>query len=259
MKNILIPFNFSKASVNALEYAVEFTTREPSIFLYLLHIKEEDVKEEEIQKKLDEVVSQYKEPIASKIKTLVCTGKLVPTILNFREELEIDLVIMGTKGAEPGEDDIATRTSKFVQEANLPVLVIPEGAGHFQLKTIILTLGKERIGDKDALYTLLEVSRRFGAEVHILTIKRDKSSIGYSEDDENNESILQYFLENFYSHRSFLENEDIEKGIMEYLETHDADMLAIMPNTHLENGEASKGKLTRILTLHTKTPLLVLD
>ncbi|MDT0690986.1 universal stress protein [Salegentibacter sp. F188] len=259
MKNILIPFDFSRASLNALDYAVEFITKEPSILLYLLHIKADGDNEEELQKKMNKIISEYKDTSVSKIKTLICSGKLIPTILNYREELEIDLVIMGTKGAALDEDDIPTRTSKFVQEANLPVLVIPEDASKFKLGTIILTLGKEKIADKDALYTLLDVSRRFGAEVHILTIKKDKATIGYSEDDEQNENILQYFLENFYSHRSFLENEDIEKGIMEYLETHDADMLAIMPNTHLDSGKASRGELTRILTLHTKTPLLVLD
>ncbi|MDT0687409.1 universal stress protein [Autumnicola psychrophila] len=259
MKNVLIPFNFSRASINALDYAIEFTTKEPSISLYLLYIYEDDINQEEIQNKLAKVISKYRDPLVAKIKTIVRKGKLIPSVLNLQEELGIDLVLMGTKGAEIGEVGIATRTSKFVKEANLPVLVIPEKARNFQLKKIILTLGREKIADKDALYTLLDVSRRFGAEVHILTINKDKTSIGYSEEDESNENTLQYFLEMFYSHRSFLENEDIEKGIMEYLDTHEADMLAIMPNTHLENGNASEGELTRILTLHTQTPLLVLD
>ncbi|WP_373057792.1 universal stress protein [Zunongwangia sp. H14] len=259
MKNVLIPFDFSKASVNALDYAVEFSAKDPSVLLYLLHIKDKDADEKKIEHKLEKAISKYHKPLAPKIKSLVRGGKLIPSILEIQEQLEIDLVIMGTKGAEPNEESIATRTSKFVQEADLPVLVIPEKAKPFRLKTIILTLGKEKIADKDALYTLLEVSRRFGAEVHILTIDKEKTAMGYSEDDESNENTLQYFLEMFYSHHSFLENEDIEKGIMEYLDNHNVDMLAIMPNTHLENGDASEGRLTRILTLHTQTPLLVLD
>ncbi|WP_373055922.1 universal stress protein [Zunongwangia sp. H14] len=259
MENVLIPFDFSKASINALDYAVEFSTEDPSILLYLLHMKEKDTDEKEIQEKLENVVSKYKKSLTPKIQVLVRSGDLIPSILKIQEELKIDLVIMGTKGAETGEENIATKTSKFVQEADLPVLVIPENTKHFQLKTIILTLGKEKIADKEVLFTLLEVSRRFKAEVHILTIDKDKSAMGYSEDDEGNENTLQYFLEMFYSHHSFLENEDIEKGIMEYLDAHKVDMLAIMPNTHLENGNASEGKLTRILTLHTQTPLLVLD
>jgi hypothetical protein len=95
--------------------------------------------------------------------------------------------------------------------------------------------------------------------VHVLTVQKTPVEVAYSEVDESNENTLQYFLEMFYSHHSFAENEDIEKGILTYIEKNDIDMLAIMPNTHLKNGVASEGRLTRFLTLHTNVPLLVLD
>ena len=95
--------------------------------------------------------------------------------------------------------------------------------------------------------------------MHVLTVHKDEVYMGYSPEDETNENILQYYLEDFYSHHSFSENEDIEKGIMEYIEKHEIDMLAIMPRTHLKTEAASEGKLTRMLTLHTNIPLLVLD
>ena len=109
------------------------------------------------------------------------------------------------------------------------------------------------------LYVLLDVSRRFNARVHVLTVHQATVEMGYSEEDESNETTLQYFLEMFYSHHSFAENEDIEQGIKEYIEKYDIDMLAIMPKTHLKNNEASEGRLTRHLTLHSDIPLLVLD
>ncbi|MDT0647776.1 hypothetical protein RM545_13835 [Zunongwangia sp. F260] len=43
------------------------------------------------------------------------------------------------------------------------------------------------------------------------------------------------------------------------MENYNIDMVAVMPNPHFENGEASEGKLTRHLTLHSEIPLLVLD
>ncbi len=259
MKNILIPFDFSEVSKNALEYAVKFAGKEPAQQLYLLHIKDGSIAEDQISGKFEKLVEEYQSPLNPKIRTLVRSGKLVPTILEIQKELDIDLVIMGTRGAEVGEENIATRTSRFVQEADLPVLVIPEKVKNFRLDTIILTIGTEKIADRSPLHMLLEVSRKFKAQVHVLTVHQNEMAMGYSEDDESNESTLQYFLEMFYSHHSFSENEDIEKGILEYIEKHDLDMLAIMPRTHLENEEASEGRLTRVLTLHSNVPLLVLD
>lgn len=259
MKNILIPFDFSEVSLNALEYAVKFSGQDPNITLSLLHINNGMFREEEIQEKFNEILKKYESPLNPTFETYVKKGELSTTIINLEKELKIDLVIMGTKGAELGEEDIATRTSRFVKEADLPVLVIPEKAKNFRLNTIILTVGQEKIADRSPLYVLLDVSRKFKAQVHVLTVHKSEVVSGYSEEDESNENTLQYFLEMFYSHHSFSESEDIEKGILEYIEKHDVDMLAIMPKTHLNNGNASEGRLTNVLTLHTNVPLLVLD
>lgn len=258
MKNILIPFDFSEVSLNALDYAIKFTDQDPNITLSLLHIKDGTVPEEKIQQNLKNILEKYEGPLSPAFETYVKQGELSKTILDLQKELKFDLVLMGTRGAEVGEEDIATRTSRFVKEADLPVLVIPEKYNSFRLNTIILTVGQEKIADRSPLYVLLDVSRKFKAQVHVLTIQRSKVVSGYSEEDESNENTLQYFLEMFYSHHSFSENEDIEKGILDYIEKHDVDMLAIMPKTHLSK-EASEGRLTNVLTLHSNVPLLVLD
>lgn len=259
MKNILVPLDFSKASLNALDYAIKFADQDPSIHLHLLHIKDGSLMESQINEKFDKLIKKYKNPLNPQLHRLVRSGEIIATIIGIQKQLKVDLIIMGTRGAEMQEDDLVTRTSKFVHEADLPVLVIPEKFKKFRLNTIILSVGQERIADRSPLYVLLDVSRKFKAQVHVLTVQKNSMATAYSEDDESNENTLQYFLEMFYSHHSFAENEDIEKGILDYIEKYDIDMVAIMPNTHLKNGVASEGRLTRYLTLHTNVPLLVLD
>ncbi len=259
MKTVLIPFDFSKASLNALKYAVEFAKQKPIIKIYLLRILSEGADEEEANKKLSEVIVAYDKPEYPEIKPIVKYGEIAPVILNLREELSIDLVIIGTRGTKIERENMSSNTSKFIRQVDLPVLVIPEESEDFSLKTIILTMGNEKIADRNVLFTLLEIARRFKAKVHLLTVAKDSNLMGYSEYDEMNEKTIEYFLEMFYSHHTFLENEDIEAGIKQYMETHNADMLAIMPKTHLEKDKASKGKLTNNLTLHSDKPLLVLD
>lgn len=259
MKNILVPLDFSKVSLNALDYAIKFADHDPSIHLHLLHIKDGSLMEKQINEKFDKLIHKYENPLNPQLHKLVRSGELISTIMEMQQKFKIDLIIMGTRGAQPDEEDLVTRTSKFVHEADLPVLVIPEKFKKFRLNTIILSVGQERIADKSPLYLLLDVSRKFKAQVHVLTVQKTPVAASYSENDESNENILQYFLEMFYSHHSFAENEDIEKGILDYIEKHDIDLLAIMPNTHLKTGMASEGRLTRFLTLHTNVPLLVLD
>lgn len=259
MKKILIPFDFTEAAVNAFDYAVEFASKNPVISLYLLNTQSEEDKLEETEQKLNDFISRYKKPPGLEIQVVMHSGDWIDSTLSYYEKLGVDLVIVGTRGADASEEGIVTQTSKFVLKLDVPVLIVPQKVKFFRLETIILALGREKIEDKDALNTLLDVSRRFSAKVHVLTVEQDDSEMGYSENHEDNENILQYFLELFYSHHSFAENEDIEEGINQYLDATNADMLAILPNTHLESEKASKGELTRILTLHAQKPLLILD
>lgn len=259
MKTILIPFDFSKAAINAFKYAVEFASKEPKMSLYLLYILPEEVEQSEISEKLDEFIAPYQQPTNPEIKVMIEQGELTPVVLKVKKSLLIDLVIIGTRGLQVAREETSSGTSKFIKDADLPVLVVPVTTEKFSLKTIILTVGKEKIADRKVLYTLLEIARRFDAKVHLLTVDKGSELMGYSENDESNENIIEYFLEMFYSHHSFMENDDIEQGIKDYLEKYPAEMLAIMPKTHLKDGKASEGKLTQVLTLHSNQPLLVLD
>lgn len=260
MKNILIPFDFSEVSMNALKYAIQFAGKDPSLKLHLLHVSGTSIEkeaEEKLQQKFQNLILKYKGHVIPEILFILKTGELIDTIVGIREKQGVDLVIMGTKGAENGENQV-TQTSKFVLAADLPVLVIPPNYV-FQLNKILLTLGEDEMHDTSTLNVLLDVSRNWNAEVHVLTISTNKKSHGYSKADERNENTLQYYLENFYSHHSFSENEDIVKGIDDYIEKHNINMLAIMPNTHSKDTKPSKGKLTQALTLKSNIPLLILD
>lgn len=257
MKNFLIPFDFSDVAINALDYAVKFAGKDPSTRLYLVHIADGSIPEQEIKSKFSIIEKEYKEPGAPEIRTIIRSGEFTPAITDIQKELSIDLIIMGTAGVE-SEDEVSTGTSEFIRDADLPVLVVPENVKHFKLNTIVLTVGKKRIADKSPLNVLLKISRKFNAEVRLLTIQRSKE-VYSSEEEEKNENIIEYFLENFYSYHSFPESEDIEQGIMNYVNKNDIDMLAILPRTHLEPEKSSEGKLTRRLTLRTGIPLLVLD
>ena len=163
MKNILVPLDFSKVSLNALDYAVNFADHDNSITLHLLHIKDGSLTENQIKEKFDKVIKKYENPLNPKLQTLTRSGELCATIIEIEQQLKVDLIIMGTRGAEMDEEGIVTCTSKFVHEADLPVLVIPEKYKKFRLNTIILSVGQEKIADRSPLYVLLDVSRKFKA------------------------------------------------------------------------------------------------
>src|SRR5690606_33508672 len=246
MKKLLIPFDFTNVSINALEYAIQFAGVRETTKINLLYIsnkKLENKEENELTEKFESLVKKYQPGSKPLIKYFIGTGSFTDTVVDFHKSLGIELIIMGTRGTEEGVESEITKTSKFVLDADLAVLVVPVSYKKFNLDKILFTLGEDVMHDSSTLNVLLDVSRAFNAKVDVLTITPTPESVGYSKADELNENTLQYYLENFYSHHSFSENEDILKGIDSYIEKNNIDLLAIMPKTHATGDSLSKGKL----------------
>lgn len=257
IKTLLVPFDFSKPAKNALDYAVNYVGSSRDMHIKLVYAdKDEDASYLEADFK--KIRQEYGKKLKSPMSWSLGRDTLTNAILKAREMYKADLIIMGTGGSgEAVETD--THTSKLVLEADCPVLVIPTTEREFRIEHIALVLGRDEIDDTGVMATLLEVARRFNARVHVLTIENEPGTYGYSTVDEKNERLLEYYLESFYADHMFIENPDVVKGITEYATEKEIDMIAILPRNHAQKGETSKGRLTKILTLKSKTPILAID
>ena len=260
IRKILIPFDFTEPAVAALDYAMTFVGYDKDIKIEAIYA----CKVEFCEKEAAEAKNRFAETVATiNRRTMylpdltVIKGKLVDAILNAKETYEADLILMGTRGASD-VDERDSNTSKVVLEADCPVISIPFGSEIEIPKEIALVLGKEEIESPQVLSLLLDVARTFNAKVHVLTIY--KESI-YEENAivETNENTLEYYLEHFYAEHSFEKNQDVEQGILDYIEEKNIDLLTIIPRNHAQKTKPSEGRLTKLLTLHSRVPVLTLD
>lgn len=254
---ILIPYDFSEVSRRALEYAIAFAGKRPDKHIEICFMQPEE-DQAAIEKAFAEIKSGLTKAFRAKISWVAFSPPSVAGLLKKCQWAQPDLIIMGTSGSDDPEG--TTHTSETVLSTECPVLVIPKDIGEeFQLKKIALVLGHKEIDDPNVLGTLLDVARTFNAKVHVLTIENKPGTYGYSEGEERNEQLLEYYLENFYSHHVFIENEDVVEGIFDYVREKEIDMLAILPRNHARRGTPSEGRLTRILTLQSRFPLLAIE
>lgn len=255
---ILIPYNFSRTSKTALDYAVKYVGNDEHLKILLVYVSDDQNVEmpEEVFKAIEE---EYQSSLKNKIEWRSVRGELTESLIRIRKTEDIDFIIMGTFGTFSSENPSPTNTSKLVLEANCPVLVVPYGLENFKIKNIALVLGTEEIEDRKVLRTLLELARKFNAKVHVITIKNKPETYGYSEVDEKNENTLKYYLENFYSEHVYIENPDIVEGILSYASKKDIDIISILPRNHSKKTEPSEGQLTQMLTLHSKIPILAIE
>lgn len=256
IKKILIPFNFSETSQNALNFALNFAKDKKDVELNLIHVlqKNKEENKKDIQDKFEIVLKKFQKDTNSKIISTIINDDLIAGITKYQNESKSDIILMGTKGSE---DDENTLTSQLIQRADCSVIVVPKSCKKFRLKRITVSLDKDKIDDSKVLNILLDTTRRFASKVFALTILNEGDN--YSEVDESNEKLLRYYLEKFYSHHSFLKSSDIEKGIFQYVKENKIDMLAILPRHHSNKRTPSEGKLVNVLVKHAEVPLLILD
>jgi len=258
ISTILVPFDFSTASETALDYAVQFAGNDQNLEILLAHVRS-DLRASGLEDQFLKLKQHYAKDLGNPLKWIEVVGSLTDSLKRIQENQKIDMVVMGTSETHENEVKLISNTSKFVSEVDCPVLVVPENFEEFQVKNIALVLGKEEIDDREALVTLLDVSRRFNAKVHVLTIENTSEVYGYSKADQTNENLLEYYLENFYSEHTFIENSDVVKGILSHVTEKEMDLIAILPRNHAKRSNPSEGRLTEMLTLKSKIPILAID
>lgn len=255
ISNILIPFDFSDSAQRALEYAVKFVANR-AVKINLLHISDHEKKAsptEAYETYQNKYASQLKLPI----RWILGWGDFTKTIIDARDDKNTEIIIMGTSGFD--EDKTSSNASRLVIETECPVIIVPENTPKNSIKNICLVLGKEEIDNPKSLKVLLEVTRTFGAQVHVLTVQNTDETYGYSEADQKNENTLMYYLEEFYADHTFIENKDVVTGIFNYSKTHNIDLIGIIPRNHTKKSKPSKGQLTKELVLKSNIPVLTVE
>lgn len=258
ISRILIPYNFKESATNALEYAMAFSENAPETQIQLQYTLSDEPQEkiEEIEKKLADLADIYSSRFSHvDVSSLLRKGEIVSSILNSKAEFNADVIVMGTKGSTNDSESRNTNTSKLIHQAECPVIVVPKSFKKFNLEHITLAIDKSEIEKPDLLQVLLVIARRFDAKIHVLTVYDE-----HDEDflkDRDNESILEYYFERYYSTSSATRSSNIAESIIDYDKKQSIDMLAIIPRNHAK--AASEGKLTQYLTKRTDIPILTID
>lgn len=275
MKKILIPLDFSETSDNAFVYALEMASLLKAE-LVLLHTFELPVVDsqamalnyetiyntielanfEHFKEKLPQLRSMASERKLDHITMnhILMDGDLLNNIKKVVVDENIDMVIMGTNGAESWFDTlIGTNTGAVITNVKVPVLSVPADAKYEKMETIVFTT-RFRPKDIDALQKVLFYAKKFRAQVKCLYVKTSSSDVtsetinrwkSHFEDEEN----LQFFI---------IPDEEVQRTIEDFLDNQSADMLAMLTYKRNFFVELFTTTTTQKLSYYLKTPILAL-
>lgn len=278
MKNILLPTDFSKNSRNAIEYAINFYKDTPCNF-YLLnvgresnlvvsdspYIPDQNVLENLILKplkqKLKEIIKQILEEFPKnkkhKFYSLVDYSFFIDSIRKHVKEKEIDLIIMGTKGASGFKEYmIGSNTGDVITKVPCTTLVVPENAKYTTVKEIAFPTDFILSYNTQRLESISEILQKENASLRILHI--NKKRVQLTIDQENNKDVLEDLFSNFEHSFHNLTRTKVEDAVQCFVESRNINMITMVAKSLNYFQQILFHSKVEKISYHTNVPFLVL-
>ena len=274
MNKILVPYDFSEVSMHALDFACQMAEKSSSD-IRLIHVIEHPTADsfrtmgiqdmdpmeqlyikkmiEKVKEKLNAVVSDAKYS-NDKISYKIQLGNAFNTIIDEIVEEEVDLVVMGTEGAEGvNEFFVGSNAEKVVRKATCPVITIQ---GKCELEPVEKIVFASDFINTDAGFVerLKNLQAVFSAQLSIVKINTPASFTSSRHDRKQMEEfVAKYGIENCTVDIYNYKNE--EDGIIYYAEDVDADMIALGTNQRRGVGHFLAGSIAEMVVNHSSIPV----
>jgi nucleotide-binding universal stress UspA family protein len=230
MKRILVPCDFSPASVKAIRFAIDLADNGDELFLLNLINENSTPKKptqdfKRLEFKFKNLIDTYpKTPISLHPKILF--GKFLPSILHFIEEEKIDLVVMGTHGSR-GWDGffMGSNTEKVVRTSPVPVFAVRGSADLRSIHDIVFPCNL-KLDQPEMILKVKELQELFHARLHLLRINTGKSLSETELIKKLKQYASHYQLANYTV--KVLNDPYVKDGILHYTSEINADMITMV-------------------------------
>lgn len=271
MKNILVPIDFSNASLNAISYAA-FLSNSFNTGITLLHSysdtsgydngPENNVYDsmEELdaanEKFLIKEMKNFSKKFTVKIDYVVKKGSPVKVINQVAHKIESQLLILGMKGKGESNSFFGSTTTSMIGKTSVPVLAVPFKSSHHTLNTI--TLASDFKDDKllSDFILIEQIISRFNPFIQILNVQTE--SLGLTSNDIADKVKNSFHWDPKKYSINIVREDDIEEGISKFLKKNPSDLLVMIAKEHSFIEQILGVSHTQKMTQQTEIPLLVL-
>jgi len=213
----------------------------------------EDNKEKISEKLNAYILSLNREGVKTITETTI--GFPWEQITSYAKENEIDLIIMGSQGANGlNELFIGSNAEKVVRFAECPVLTLHDNSTEINYKNLVFA--SNFYGETSKSFPkIIKFANMFGAHIHLLKVISSSSF----ETTRYSNKLIKDFIKpfNLTNYTIHIYNEtSVEKGVLNFAEDIDADIITM--ETHGRKGLAHLfiGSIAEDITNHAKRPVL---
>jgi nucleotide-binding universal stress UspA family protein len=270
MKTIIVPTDFSPASVNAMNFAANMALAigadlrllhvygiPPAYTEPLLVVSPEDIKfSADLQL---EALKQQVVSITNGKVTVICEtimGNIIDELGSYCKRVQPFAVVMGAKGKTGLEKVIFGSTAlSAIRRLTWPVICVSPGKEYGKgIKKIGLACDFREVQDTVPVNYIRNIVAAFGAELHVLHV--DYLERKFKADTPLESSHLHAMLEDIRPVYHFIDYPDVEEGIYGFAESHGLDLVIVIPKKHNLLEKLFKPSSARQLVFQSPVPIM---
>ncbi|UZR94980.1 universal stress protein [Chondrinema litorale] len=271
LNNILIPVDFTHISTHAVRQAKDLARRSGA-HLILFHAYhrplvpvevEPEVETSLMKKRIRGIDSRFKEleTIIPDLKDVSFTchkslGKASDSIAKAVEKYNVDLILMGTKGAHGFEELWGSNAAKVVGKVDCPVLVLPEDTDISKIKKIGVACDFNQKRNYDNFKVLPYLAKVYNATVNIIFVSSN-SKDQYPKEFKDVIKIHNMLEEVSHSF-DYIYHKNVEDGLVNYCKKNKIGLLTVITKSKSFFTKLFDESLTTQMVYHIDVPLLII-
>jgi nucleotide-binding universal stress UspA family protein len=277
MKNILIPTDYSDNAWHAITYGMALFNKTKCCF-YVINVQpltaytggeatmyvppkmlEESVlkKNKETMGKLLKAIERLPVNIKHTFKAEVLYGFFTDKIKEEVKDKNIDLIIMGTKGASGLKAvSLGSNTGNVITKVPCAVLAVPEDATYRRPKEIGFPTDFQLDYDTKILENIKDLVMQHSSFLRFIHVSSKRKDLTLLQ-SKNREFLKNYFTDTECSFHT-LSGKKLDEAIQHFVESRDLNMIVMVAkNLNFLERILFKPKVEKI-SYHTTVPFLVL-
>jgi nucleotide-binding universal stress UspA family protein len=271
---ILIPIDFSETSLLAIKHGA-FLAQLTKGDLYIQHVVnkhyesyavvEEPVHldspnkiETVVNTKLNDLALQIRKDYGVNVNITLSYGNPTREIIKNANEIEADLIVMGTHGYSPLEElVIGSNALKVLTKAQCPVMAMSERAQKLGYTNVLLPIDTSPHSRQKVVYTM-ELAKVFGAHVYCVAV------LGEGEEDERGPmEIIMGQVKSLAKEKQVVCTTEILMNVknratatVKYSQQINADLIVIMTDQDAELSGFFLGPFSQQVVHLSKVPVI---
>lgn len=278
MKNILVPTDFSKNAWNALFTAIKLYDNFECTF-HILNCYDLDLKytvgaqssirsgmahramKTSSEKQLEELQQYLTENHTNpkhNFKTISFSGDIVTGIKNISVKYDVDIILMGTKGATGAKGVfLGSNTVKALKNIKNRVLItVPRKFDFKTLKSVIIPTEYAHFFTKEVFKPLLELAHPKKTSIKVFHVAQE---FMLNENQLSNKDFLKKRLGGFtYSFYKVTIDTTVAKAIREFSLEQEADLIVLTNYSHTFLERLTEEPVVKKMAFKSNIPLMIL-